>query len=113
MLERRASPRRRTLKGALVAGSADRPDVSCTLRDISETGARLSVPEGVIVPGRFELLVVIDGMQAACEVVRRDRNEVGVRFLAKPRFGAPLRRQVLTAGLAGGKPSLRRKPIAA
>lgn len=71
------------------------PVSTATLRDISATGARISVSTVLSVPKRFRLTVDIDGMSAECEMVWRKPGEIGVRFLSQPKYETPLRRQVI------------------
>ena len=113
--EKRTAPRRRVLKGGFVSFNGRHSDFPCTVRDISAPGARLKVKDGVNIPSRFELLIELDGLEAQCEVVRREINEVGVRFLSAPRQGVPMRVQILSQSVSKVQPppSLRRKPITA
>lgn len=113
--ERRTSPRRRVLKGGLVSFNEGCSDFPCTVRDISESGARLVVRDGVYMPRTFELVIELDGTLTPCEVVWREIGAVGVRFLSAPRDGAPRRVQVLRPSDAKPAlaPTLRRKPISA
>ena len=53
----------------------------CVLSDVSETGARIAVEDGDTVPDTFVLL--LDGNGSArrtCDVVWRERFQIGVRF---------------------------------
>lgn len=95
--ERRGSPRRRVLKASRLTTPSGHPASSATLRDLSETGARLSVPNVLVVPHNFRMTVEIDGMTANCEIVWRKPGMIGVRFLARPTYKTPLRRQVIQA----------------
>lgn len=109
-VERRQAPRRRVLKGGVVAYHDRFSSLSCTVRDISATGARLRMESSIIVPDRFELIIEIDGMEVLCEVVARRGNEIAVRFVAPPRVVTPRRAQVVKAVVPTGPPTLRRKP---
>lgn len=112
MSERRGAKRRRVLKGALIIFNDGKSRFSCTLRDISETGARLLVGQSFNLPARFDLLVEIDGMEAPCEIVRRQMGEIGVRFCSPPCHAAPVRPQVLgESNRARPAASLRRKRV--
>jgi PilZ domain len=108
--EQRRALRRRVLKAGLVAYNERHSTLSCTVRDISDTGARVRVDGSVSAPDTFELIIQIDGLEASCEVVWRNGNEVGVRFLGAPRMVAAKRQQVINPLLPAEKPSLRRKP---
>jgi hypothetical protein len=110
MAEKRTCGRRRVLKGAFIVFNERRLTLPCTVRDISETGARLQVPGSVVVPDKLTLVIEIDGFEVDCEVARRRPPEVGVRFVSAPRQGTPKRAQVVKALVAEPPPSLRRKP---
>ncbi|RAI37528.1 PilZ domain-containing protein [Rhodoplanes roseus] len=49
---------------------------NCMISDISAGGARLTVSNGVEMPGEFLLL-----FQRRCRIIRRDERQVGVMFL--------------------------------
>lgn len=108
--EHRNAQRRRVLKAGLVAYNDRHSTLSCTVRDISDTGARVRVDGSVSAPDTFDLIIQIDGLEASCQVVWRNGNEVGVRFLAAPRMVATKRQQVINPLLRPEKPTLRRKP---
>lgn len=78
MEERRSVPRHRVLKGAHISfdnGGA----ISCTVRDISEKGARLKVASIIGIPDRFTL-VTDDHAHHPCTIIHRSEKEIGVRF---------------------------------
>ena len=108
--EKRRAPRRRVLKGAIVAYNDRRSTIPCIVRDISDTGARLRTEGVVSAPDTFMLIVELDGIEADCQVVWRKAPDLAVRFVAPPRKVAPKRAQVVAALVHGQKPSLRRKP---
>lgn len=109
--ERRCAPRRRMLKSAIAAFNNRFCTVSCTVRDLSDTGARLRSEGSVNIPDTFELIIELDGFEADCEVVWRRGSDLGVRFLGAPRKVAPKRDQVISAHLPAPVPTLRRKPV--
>lgn len=108
--EQRRAPRRRTLKAGIAAYADRRCTVGCTVRDISATGARLKSEGSVNIPDTFVLIIELDGLEAACEVVWRRGTELGVRFVGAPRKVEPSRQQVI-GQTAPRPPSLRRKPL--
>ncbi len=83
--ERRTSPRRRILKGAIATFQDRRFTVACTVRDLSATGARLRVEGSVPAPDKFVLVIEADHSEADCEVVSRKGKDIGVRFVSPPR----------------------------
>jgi hypothetical protein len=109
-VERRQSPRRRVLKGGVVAFNDRYVTLPCTVRDLSDGGARLRIEGSLTAPDTFELIIDIDGLEAACEVVSRRGNELSVRFTAPPRMVPPRRMQVVNAITPATQPSLRKRP---
>jgi len=107
--ENRAGARRRMLKAGLIAWSNRFITHNCTVRDFSDTGARLRVDDVAQIPDSFDLLIELDGLEVACEVVWRRPGEIGVRFTAEPVRKPPTRAQVVSAVRPAVKPSLRRK----
>ncbi len=68
--EQRAAPRRRVLLTAKLVCDGGWKALDCTVRDLSESGARVEIGGGVLaVPQRFDLHLA-NGEQHACEVVR-------------------------------------------
>lgn len=104
----RMAPRRRVLKTGIVACNERRLTMSCTVRDISATGARLRVEGSLTLPDLFELIIEMDGLEADCQVVWRKANEAGVKFLAAPRKVTAKRPQVISPITPTKQPSLRR-----
>jgi PilZ domain len=107
--KRRAS-RRRVLKAGIITFNDRHSALPCTVRDLSDTGARLAVTASVSAPDRFDLIIELDGLEAPCEVVRRNGSDIAVRFLTVPRFVKPKRSQVVNPLVPAQTPSLRRKP---
>ena len=75
-VERRQSPRRRVLKGGVVAFNDRHVTLPCAVRDISDGGARLRIEGSMNAPDTFDLIIEIDGLEAPCEVVSRRGNEI-------------------------------------
>jgi hypothetical protein len=79
MDEHRIAQRHRVLKGGTIAfnGAAG---ISCTVRNLSETGAALDVISPVGIPESF--MLVVDGNQASkpCHVVWRKEKRIGIAF---------------------------------
>lgn len=107
--DKRRAVRKRVLKGATIAFNGRASTMSCTVKDISDTGARLRVSKDVAVPSHFDLIIEMDGLEASCTVAWRRGEEVGVTFDAPPTKGTPRRAQVITS-LEKGPSLLRRKP---
>ncbi|MGH1418950.1 MAG: PilZ domain-containing protein [Hyphomicrobiaceae bacterium] len=110
--EVRQTRRRRVLKGGVVAFNDRHCTLSCTVRDISMTGAHLRTTDCMSVPDKFELVVEIDGLEANCEVVWRKGADIGVKFVGSLKTVVPKRQQVIDPVVPEDTPSLRRKPKA-
>jgi len=108
----RKAPRRRVLKAGIIAFNNRHSTLQCTIRDLSEGGARLQIGGSIGAPDTFELLVELDGIEADCQVVSRTETEVRVKFLSPVRTVAARRIQVVKAVGPAEQPSLRRKPRA-
>jgi hypothetical protein len=108
--EKRRGPRRRVLKGAIVAYNDRRSTMPCSVRDISDAGARLRMDCSMTPPDTFLLIIELDGIEVDCEVVWRKPPDLAVAFVSALRKVSPKRAQVVAALVQAAKPSLRRKP---
>ena len=76
--EGRKAPRHRVLKaGTISFGGAG---ISCTIRNLSETGAALDVTSPVGIPNEFVLIVEADSSARQCRIVWRKERRIGVAF---------------------------------
>ena len=75
----RSEPRRRTLKEGTIVFDGGQRTLPCRILDISESGARLNVPNVIFMPEEFQLRVRYGGIKD-CEVVWQRGQTVGVRF---------------------------------
>lgn len=80
MNDNRGSQRHRTLKGGKIVFNDGFSTYDCTIRNLSDTGAKLMVASLVGVPQRF-LLALDDGRRFECEMAWHREGEIGVRFL--------------------------------
>jgi PilZ domain len=78
MVDTRASARYRVTKPAQIEYAGH--NITCTLRDISITGAALEVFDPTIIPSRFTLVLPEDGLKLPCRVIRRTDFRIGVAF---------------------------------
>jgi PilZ domain len=80
MNERRSTPRRRVLKAGTIefnrAGG-----VSCTVRNLSATGACLEVESPLGIPESFDLMIGSDWHARHCRVVWQTVHRIGVQFI--------------------------------
>jgi hypothetical protein len=79
--EKRLAPRRRVLKAAKIFINGGTSVFDCTIRDISASGARLSLGLFQALPKQFQL-VTNDLGTHHCELVRINGTQYGVRFIA-------------------------------
>ncbi|MEQ1717044.1 MAG: PilZ domain-containing protein [Hyphomicrobium sp.] len=108
----RIAARRRVLKAGMIAYNERHVTLPCGVRDMSQSGARLTVTGSISAPDTFELLIELDGMEVPCEVVWRRGMELGVRFVSQPQIVAKKRDQVVDQwAVTTTRPSLRRKPL--
>lgn len=77
---RRVTGRSKTLKSAKILFNQNKSVLDCFVRDLSDTGARLSIGDLAAVP-RIFTLELHDGTRLQCERVRAMGLEIGVRFL--------------------------------
>jgi hypothetical protein len=80
MEEHRAAQRRRVLKAGTISfggGGA----ISCTVRNLSGTGAALDVASPVGIPDLLTLSIEAEQGSRPCKVVWRKENKIGVRFV--------------------------------
>jgi hypothetical protein len=65
--------------------------IDCAIRDISDSGARLSVKSHRELPQKFDLLYVTEERLVPCEVRWRRGDRLGVRFSGPFRKSPPYR----------------------
>lgn len=104
MDERRVTTRRRVLKGAKAVYGGYSFVVDCTIRDLSDIGARLRVLGSVILPESFSLYFPETQTMRAARILWRKAGEVGVQFDGQSRevrdSSDPRERRLLAIALA-------------
>ena len=78
--EERVARRQRVLLHGNIAFMEQFAAIPCTVRDLSETGARLVIEAPMAVPDRFTLHVEVRGFKVDCERVWSKGLMMGVRF---------------------------------
>lgn len=79
MDEGRKAARRRVLKaGTITFGGG--AGISCTVRNLSDTGAALDVISPIGIPQQFVLVVEADDVTRQCRVVWRKERRIGIAF---------------------------------
>ncbi|KKB10182.1 PilZ domain-containing protein [Devosia chinhatensis] len=76
----RTEQRRRTLKGGKIVFNDGFSTFDCTIRNLSEGGAKLLVASPVGIPKRFRL-ALDDGRSFDCETAWLGDGEIGVKFV--------------------------------
>jgi hypothetical protein len=79
--DRRASRRKKSLLAGKIVYESGARTCDCTIRDISETGARVEIPVGQILPKNLFLIEVRGGLAYDCEVKWRTPSAIGLQFL--------------------------------
>jgi hypothetical protein len=80
--ERRPTPRSRVLLPGIVVHGDGAYSFDCSFRNLSETGARVSMGRNLQFPSQFFLINVRDRVAYDCRVVWNRGSEVGVAFKA-------------------------------
>lgn len=78
--ERRNDSRAKTLRSGLIIYDQGRCTMACTILEISAGGARLRPQDSVWVPDSFDLRLP-NASRRPCELVRKDRTDIAVRFI--------------------------------
>jgi hypothetical protein len=78
--ERRKNPRHKTLKGGRIVFNNGSSSVACTIRSLSEGGARLLVETVLGIPSEFTLVRDDGGTARECFVRWRSSTVLGVEF---------------------------------
>lgn len=84
MDERRKVARRRVLKEGKIAFADGLRVLDCTIRDMSEEGARVLISNTVGLPDTFQLYEKSSGLLYPCSIVWRQANSIGVHFEGPP-----------------------------
>jgi PilZ domain-containing protein len=79
MSEKRTAPRHRVLKRGTLAFSGGGV-IDCTVRNLSERGARIDIANPVGVPQVFTLLIEADHFKRRCHAVWSSERQIGVAF---------------------------------
>ena len=77
----RKATRVRTILSARVVLGKGFADVSCQVKDLSDTGARIVVDEAAVLPTRFALSIPKNDVTHVCELRWRSGKSAGVEFV--------------------------------
>jgi PilZ domain len=85
--QRRAAKRQRVLKaGKIVLDNLT--SIACTIRDVSETGAKVRVDESNAVPHKFRLVILADNTIRDAQIAWKRDGEIGVNFTSAAKSSA-------------------------
>jgi PilZ domain len=84
MDEKRKTARRRVLKEGKIIFADGMRVIDCTIRDLSDSGARLLIASTVGIPDTFHLFEKSSGMIYPATVVWRQSSAIGVEFHGPP-----------------------------
>jgi len=76
--EHRRIPRRNTKRAARI--SFDRESMTCTVRNVSATGAAIEGANLARTPDHFVLVMEMESAARSCKVVWRNKTQIGVQF---------------------------------
>jgi hypothetical protein len=76
---KRIAPRQRVLKAARIVFD-DLSTMDVGLRDLSATGAKLIVGNGLLIPNTFRLIVNADQSIRPAKVAWRKESQIGIEF---------------------------------
>ena len=76
--ERRHSGRSRTLIGATIVFRDGSGTVPCIVRNRTEQGTQLEIPEGQLIPRQFYLVTAKDHRVCEAELIWKKANRIGV-----------------------------------
>jgi hypothetical protein len=79
-VERRPKPRKRVLLGGRIVYANGEHHFDCTIRDLSETGARILIPRGQPIPANVYLIETRDRKVHEASVVWNNGREAGLHF---------------------------------
>ena len=80
MGDARTAPRHRVLKAGTISFGGG--GITCTVRNLSDTGAALDVTSPVGIPDRFTLVLDTETTLRPCRVVWRKEKRIGIVFEA-------------------------------
>ena len=80
-MDNRRDQRRRIFKGGKIVFDWGRSSIDCTIRDLSASGAALTVENTIGIPAEFTLIIMRDNVAKACRVVWKEEKRVGVTFV--------------------------------
>lgn len=78
--EHRTAGRTRSLLRGVIIHSNGNSRTECTVRDLSETGARMEISSAITVPEFFDLFIPLKNTTHRSRIVWRNSSEIGAAF---------------------------------
>jgi len=76
----RREVRKRTFLGGRIVFNGGATALDCLVRDMSDSGCRLTIPNTVAVPSQFTLTIRQDGREFSARIKWRDAKSIRVEF---------------------------------
>jgi hypothetical protein len=89
--EGRAAKRLRVLKSAKIVFNLSQSMVDCTVRDLSDTGAKLLLSKPTDVPDEFRIVFTQDNTIRDAQVKWRKAEQLGIVFTSEAKRAPPLK----------------------
>ncbi len=105
------APRQRIHKSGVIAFNDRHCTIPCTIRKFSASAACLSVSNTSSIPDKFELIIEIDGIEADCEVIWRNGDDIGIRFSGSVKTTTPQKNQAINPVVPERSKPLGRQPV--
>jgi len=77
------------LKGAHIVFNRGYGTADCTVRNLTDYGALIEIPDALGIPSEFELQINPERRRRACRVIWRDQRRLGVLFVDSTSGAAP------------------------
>lgn len=81
------------------------------IRDISDVGVRLKIDGSVVVPKNFMLLIELAAIEVECEIVWRNENELGAKYVSETSVVKKTREQIVSNEIPAGQEVILRHPL--
>ena len=91
----RRAERRKMLKRVMIFFNEGHSSTEGVLKNISDTGGFVEFRDGILVPDQFTLSNELDGYMVECEMMRRQGQGGGFRFISDVKRFAPKKTQVI------------------
>ncbi len=85
----RLAGRQRVLKDGKIVFNHNSSIIDCTIRDVSETGAKILCEHAAAVPDECRLVTLKDNLIRDAKVIWRRGEQVGLLFTSEPRAAPP------------------------